>query len=174
VRNVYLRAWAFAVLLAIVPASARAADTEAPAIAALLSIGIANAPAHFSAIRGDLIRSTEFGTSYKATKWPDETHFTRCVTSFYKIDPTDVENWSYQCNSTPRTDAPDVLFKTIESAVRANLPAGYASPGVQQTVARPSVGSLPYETWKRSGSPDVVLQLQMNKDGTDYYVLSIH
>ncbi len=154
------------------PRPAGSAGTEAAAIADFVAIGLANAPTQFTALRGEQSYSNDFGTNYKATKCPDDSYFASCVTGFYKFAPTGSENWFYVGKSTLRAQGADALFAVSEAAVRASLPAGYSSQGIQQTTARASAPSLPYETWKRPGSVDVKLQIMMIQ-GKPYYDLTI-
>jgi hypothetical protein len=126
----------------------------------------------FTALRGDQTLSNDFGTNYKATKCPDDSYFASCVTGFYKFTPTGSENWFYVGKSTLRAQGADVLFAVAEGAVRASLPAGYSSHGIQMTTASASAPSLPHETWKQAGSADVELQIMTIQDKL-YYSLSL-
>jgi hypothetical protein len=161
-----------AITLMVGPRPVDATGTEAAAITDFVAIGLANAPTQFAALRGDQTRSNDFGTNYKATKCPDDSYFASCVTGFYKLTPTGSENWFYVGKSTLRAQEADVLFAMAEAAVRAGLPAGYSSQGIQKTLARASAPSLPYETWKRAGSVDVMLQIMTIQDKS-YYNLTI-
>jgi len=142
-----------------------AVGTDASAIASFLSIGFANAPTHFSAIRGGQVDSAE----YAATKWPNRTHFVSCHTWHFKAnaDTQTTELYMYSCNSTLRADPREALFKMAEHAVRANLPSGYTSSGEQARA-----DGVPWEVWKRSGSPDVKLW-SFASHGKPYYELSV-
>jgi hypothetical protein len=155
----------FTVALLVGPAPAGAAGTDASAIASYLSIGLANAPTNFDAIRGASVGLAE----YKATKWPDHTHFISCHTWHFKADPqiSLTEQYSYSCNSTLRAGTRETLFKIAERAVKANIPSGYTSTGSKP---RSSDGA-PYEVWSRSGSPDVKLWAFLDH-GKAYYELS--
>jgi hypothetical protein len=142
-------------------------DTEASAVASLVSIGLANAPTRFNAISG---AENGFQT-YKATKFPDPTYFDKCVVHHYKKDPTNAMTFaedSYSCQSTLRTDAPEAaLFKMAENAVRASLPSGYSGTGQRQGQ------SGTYETWSRSGSPDVQVYSQSHTQGRAGYEITV-
>ncbi len=152
----------------VAPRPVGAAGTEAAAITDFVAIGLANAPTQFAALRGDQTHTNDFGTNYQATKCADDSYFANCVTGFYKLTPTGSENWFYIGKSTLRAQGPDVLFAVAEAAVRASLPAGYSSQGIQKTTARASAPSLPYETWKRAGSVDVLLQIKTIQDKSSY------
>jgi len=155
-----------ALLFVVKPASAGTAGTDASAIAAFLSIGLANAPTHFSAISGDEVGSGS--GSFEVTKWPDHTHFVKCVAGHQAAIPAGdmPEYYMYMCDSTLRSDSQAALFKIAARAVRVSLPSGYASSGA-------SPGDLgPQEVWKRSGSPEVELTVPAS-GGKSYYQLAI-
>jgi hypothetical protein len=147
------------------PMTAGAADTDASAIASFLSIGLANAPTDFSAIRGDIVVSGQ----YLATNWPDHTHFVSCNAWHINAVPAAriIENYSYSCNSTLRPDTPDALFKMAEQALEANLPSGYA-----RAADSPRSDGSPYQRWARAGSADVKLWA-FAKQSQSYYELAI-
>jgi hypothetical protein len=140
-------------------ASAGAADTDATAIASFLSIGLANASTKFSALTG----AEDGFQAFKATQWPDHTHFDKCDVYHGKSMPAVhlPENDSYACYSTLRADPTEALFKMAEAAVRASLPSGYTSIGAQ--VHPPGQPFTIYEVWSRPGSPDVKLWSSVNQ-----------
>src|ERR1019366_10690040 len=148
--------------------AADVAGSDDSAIASFLSIGFANAPTQFSSIRGDQMGSASV---HQATQWPDRTYFLHCYTlhqapiSVGGVDAV-AERYSYSCSSTLRSSPQATLFKMAEHAMRANLPRGYASSGVEQ-------GDLgPQEVWKRAGSPSVRLWVKVDQDKA-YYELSV-
>jgi hypothetical protein len=145
-------------------ASAGAADTDASAIASFLSLGFANAPTKFSALTG----AEDGFQAYKATQWPDLTHFVKCDVYHQKAMPSVglTEDDSYSCFSTLRADASETLFKMAEAAVRANLPSGYTSTG-EQVHPRGQPFTI-YEVWSRSGSPDIKLWSSVNQGKANY------
>jgi hypothetical protein len=153
-----------ALLIGAPPAAA--ADTDAAAIASFLSIGLANAPTNFSAIRGDLVVQGE----YLTTSWPDRTHFVKCRAWHISGNPTANvrENYTYSCNSTLRADTREALFQLAEAAIVANIPSGYVTKGA---APRASDGA-PYELWRRPGSADVKLWA-FTKEGQAYYELAV-
>jgi len=145
-------------------ASAGAADSEASAITSFLSLGLANAPTKFSALTG----AEDGFQSYKATQWPDLTHFVKCDVYHQKAMPAVglTEDDSYACFSTLRADASEALFKMAEAAIRASLPSGYTSTG-EQVHPRGQPFTI-YEVWSRSGSPDVKLWSNINQGKANY------
>lgn len=145
--------------------AARAASSDASAIAGFLSIGFANADANFSSIRGKKVDLAE----YVALKWPDRTHFQSCHTWHFLADKTlgMTEQYMYSCNSTPRHLARQALFSMAAAALRAHLPSGYTSKGA----GKRSDGNL-YQLWTQAGKPDLKLWAFAN-NGKPYYELSM-
>jgi hypothetical protein len=137
-------------------APAHGAGDDVTAIARFLSIGFANAGSNFTRIQ----TGEEFGFgSYRATKWPDKTHFQWCYVRHYNPP-----GYGYECKSTPRTVSKQALFDMAAAAVRANLSSGYASKGLQEFNA----GGLLYQEWRRSGKPTVVLMVDDENDRSSY------
>jgi hypothetical protein len=145
-------------------ASARAADTDASAIASFLSLGLANAPTRFAALTG----AADGFQSNKATQSPDRTRFVKCEVYHGKAMPAVglTAYDSYACFSTLRADASEALFKMAEAVVQANLPGGYTSTGEQ--VHPPGQPFNIYEVWSRSGSPDVKLWSTVNQGAENF------
>jgi hypothetical protein len=145
--------------------AARAAGSDASAIAGFLSIGFANASNNFASIRGVKVDLAE----YKALKWPDHTHFQSCHTWHFEADAAlgMTESYMYSCNSTPRSVSTQALFNTAAKAVRANLPSSYTSGGPEKRT-----DGVPYQVWSQSGKASVKLWSFANK-GKPYYELSM-
>ena len=163
-----MRVATFAIAMVLLPAlrssPAFADPVEGSAIASLIETGRANAPTHFTALRGDLAKHNDRTTSYRATTLPDDSHYSSCFVYFVKPDPSsDARTWIYTCNSTPRIGKPDRLFEQIEPLVRSNLPACYSSSGPQVMISS-SITNYPWESWKCTGSPDIILEVFADKD----------
>jgi hypothetical protein len=142
-----------------------AEGTDAAGIASFLTIAFANAPTNFAAISGAGPTASE---AYEVTTWPDHTHFVRCVIFHHKALPELglAAHHIFRCDSTQRPDSPEVLFKMLETAVRANLPAGYSSKKGEHQVA----GS-PYEQWDHAGSPPYMeIETSTLRDTSQYSI----
>jgi hypothetical protein len=152
------------VLLLSLGSSARSASSDASAIAKFLSIAFANYATNFRSIRG---RSTT-SDSWAVSKWPDHTHFQRCYTiDFSPIRPSEKDWYDFHCDSTSRGVSREALFTMAARAVRARLPAGYASTGPEKR----KNGNI-YQLWSRSGYPDVWAWVGTNT-GKSFYELSM-
>lgn len=171
-----MRALAAVIVVALLALLFPASQTvsERSAIAILISIGLRNAPTHFAAIRGDLVNANGHTSSYLADTVPDAEHYASCYAYVFQPDPAlEVQDWTYQCNSTPRNATPLALFVATEAEVAAEVPAGYVSSGARVTAPNLAGGSLPWETWRRPGSPNLTLQVFPNGDGTSHYALAV-
>jgi hypothetical protein len=155
----------FATMALSLGSSARAASTDASAIAGFLTIGFANAGSNFSSIQGTKVDTAE----YTALKWPDRTHFQSCHTWHFEADKTmdTPEQFMYSCNSTPRSVSRKALFDMAASALHARLPSSYTSKGPEKRAD----GNL-IETWTQSGKPEVKLWAFAN-NGKPYYELAM-
>jgi len=148
--------------LSSTPFVARGDSDDPAAIAKFLSIGFANAHDGFMALRGQRLTDE----IYRASEWPDHTHFITCLVLFSKT----LSAYVYACTSTARSESFNALFNMASDAVQANLPGGYTSGPVDQGGGSGAVSQM----WSRAGYPYVLLTEKTNgADDQPEYTIAI-